>query len=432
MYFLGLDVGTSVVKGAIFTRDGQPIALRRSEYQLNYPHPGWIEIDPHLIWDKVKKLISQLVRSSNLKPEEVVTICPSVLGEAIVPVDKKLEPLYNFIEGWDGRENYYKEEISSLEEKIGRYKIYQITGVTLSLLASIHKILWLIKHKPEIYEKTFKFLFVEDFIIAKLTGEYFVDYSLACRSLLFDRIEKKWSKEILRKTALTPDLFSSPVASGTIVGSVTGSVANELGLSKKTKVVTGGHDQCCAALGAGIISEGPAFNGMGTVEVIAGVTEKPRSEYHLSDSNIANYCHVLKDKYLLLGVNPTFGMALKWFKNVFVKGTGSIESKENKAIYEIIIEKARESLPGARGLFFLPHLQGTFSGSFQSLNPNSKAAFIGLRPFHKFSDMMRAILEGVCFETKNLITEMERILKITNLRVSGGPIKAKDDAASNR
>jgi len=421
MYFLGVDVGTSMVKGAIFTEKGQLIALSRSEYRLNYPHPGWIEIDPHLVWDKVKKLISQLVRSSNVKPEEIVAICPSVLGEAIVPIDKKLRPLYNFIEGWDGRGNYYQEEMSFLEEKIGKYKIYQITGVTLSLLASIHKILWLIKHKPEIYEKTFKFLFMEDFIIAKLTGEYFVDYSLACRSLLFDRVEKKWSKEILRKTALSPDLFSLPVSSGTIVGSVVASVANELGLSKKTKVITGGHDQCCAALGVGIISEGPAFNGMGTVEVIAGVTERPRSEHHLLGSNIADYCYVLKDKYLLLGVNPTFGMALKWFKDIFLKEGNSIESKEDKAIYGIIIEKARQSLPGARELFFLPHLQGTFSGSFQALNPNSRGAFIGLKPFHKMSDVVRAILEGVCFETRNLMAEMEKVLEITNLRVAGGP-----------
>ncbi len=421
MYFLGLDVGTSVVKGAIFTEKGQPVALNRLEYQLNYPHPGWIEIDPDLVWDKVKKLISELVGSSNVKPAEIVSICPSVLGEAIVPINKKGKPLYNFIEGWDGRGNYYEEEISFLEEKIGRYKIYDISGVTLSSLASIHKILWLIKHKPEIYEKTFKFLFMEDFIIAKLIGEYFVNYSLACRSMLFDRVEKKWSEEILGEAALSPDLFSLPVPSGTIVGSVAEFVASELGLSEKTKVVTGGHDQCCAALGVGIISEGPAFNGMGTVEVIAGVTERPRLEHHLSDSNIANYCHVLKDKYLLLGVNPTFGMALKWFKDVFVKGRNSIENREGRGIYEIIIEEAEQSSPGAKGLFFLPHLQGTFSGSFQALNPNSRAAFIGLRSFHKIGDMVRAILEGVCFETRNLIIEMEKVLEITDLRVSGGP-----------
>lgn len=421
MYFLGLDVGTSVVKGAILNEKGQLLALNQLEYRLHYPRPGWIEINPDIIWDKVKKLILQLVRGSNVKPKEIVSICPSVLGEAVLPVDKRARPLYNFIEGWDGRGNYYQEEISFLEEKIGRYKIYQITGVTLSLLASIHKILWLIKHRPEIYQKTSKFLFMEDFIINKLTGEYAVDYSIACRSILFDRVKKKWSEEILKEVSLSPDLFSSPVSSGTIVGSVVGSVANELGLSEKTKVVMGGHDQCCAALGAGIISEGPAFNGMGTVEVIAGVTDSPRSEHHLSDSNIVNYCHVLKDKYLLLGLNPTFGMALKWFRDVFAKGKNSIESKDDKGIYEIIIEKAQQSLPGAKGLFFLPHLQGTFSGSFQALNPNSKAAFIGLKPFHKTGDMVRAILEGVCFETRNLMLEMEKVLEITNLRVSGGP-----------
>lgn len=414
MCLLGIDIGTSSCKATIIDFEGNIKGQAYKEYSLVTSKPGWQEIDPNVVWSSVKEVI---VKScAQYKGDHIKAVSVSSFGEAATPIDHQGNVLYNSIIYIDTRG---KEEAAYLKEKLGYEKILSITGASVHPMYTISKIMWLKKHMPELYKNTWKFLLFADFILFKLGAKPHTDYSLAARTMAFDIINKRWSTEILACAGVEIEKFGEPVQSGTVVGKISKSTAKELGLSSDLLLVAGGHDQPCAALGAGVIKNDIAVDGLGTTECITPAFDRAVISDAMARNSFACVPHVKKDMYVTYAFTFTSGSMLKWYRDNFGREYVEEATRLGVNVYSLMIEK---TLKVPSHVFVIPHFAGAAT---PYMDTNAVGAIIGLNINTKAEDIFKAILEGITFE---MMVNVERLseagVKVHEMRVVGGLSKS--------
>jgi len=414
MSLLGIDVGTTGCKVIAFDLEGKILASSYQEYPLIYPKPGWMELDGELIWKKVAGALKDVASKVSRDPIEALSV--SSLGESFVPIDRNGRILDNAIASFDNRTLGYTRQ---LRKKISDIEILKITGQTPSEIPTLHKLLWLKKMRTAVFKKIWKILCFEDFILFKLGGITATDYSLAARTMAFDMNTKKWSERLLGITDISPFIFPSLYPSGTVVGEVSKKVADEVGLPTNTKLVTGGHDQPCGALGTGVVKSVLAVDATGTVESIAVSLDKPVLNNTMVKNNLCCYPHTAEGKFVSLVYNFTGGSLLRWYRDTFGEYEIFQARKYNKDIYDIILRDVKNT---PSPLLVLPHFAGTGTPYFDF---QTKGAILGLTLGTSKNDFIRGLLEGVTFEMKLNLEIWEKVgIKLKRLRVIGGGAKS--------
>lgn len=385
MAYIGIDIGTSGCKASVIDVDGNILAYSYKEYCLKFPKPGWVEIDPEEVWQAVKYVIYHAIRAHG----DVRALAISSFGEAVVLLDENDAVLGNSIFYSDIRGS---EEIRDIITAIDREKLQKITGMPVNPMYSANKLIWLKKHEPEQYFRARKMMLMGDYITYKLTGERVIDLSLASRTMLLDIHEGKWSEEVAGAFGIDVSLFSKPVRSGTVIGKVSRSVAEELCIPSDLVVIAGGHDQACAALGAGAVFPGDSVDGMGSSECITIVMNK---ESITSDMFEHNYCcepFVINARYITLAFNTTSGAAIKWYRDTIEDERFNNFKGKKHEFYSLLDS---ECTPGPSPLLFLPYLAG--SGT-PFMDAEASGALLGIKLSTKKADIYKTILESICFE----------------------------------
>ncbi len=416
---MGVDVGTSGSKSALYTPDGKMEAFGYREYSEYSPRPAWIELDPEEVWTKVKASIAESI--SRVDVEEIQGVAFSALGEAVLPIDPDGECLYPAITAYDARSSGYRDLMRWWESKIDQVGLFGITGTPLNAMPSVNKVLWFREKMPDIFLKAWKFVCFEDFMVYKLTAQPSISHSLASRTMMLDVTKRDWSEELLELTNLDRNLFSQPRASGEIVGEVSSEASDETGLPRGMPVLAGGHDQACGALGVGVVEEGPVMDACGSVECVAAAMEKPVVTERMLEYGQCCNCHAVRGLYLTLGFFPSSGIVLRWYRDTFAEKERDEARRKGVDVYDILTEIASTAPPGASKLLLLPHLVGSGTGQPPTLNRNSKGAILGLSMFHDKASIIRAILEGVSFELRRVIESIEACgIRVSELRAVGG------------
>ena len=418
MYLLGLDVGTTGCKSVIFSPDGNIISSAYGEYKLYHRKPGWSELNPEEVWNTTRETIRRSIDEGKINPKEIAALSTSVLGDAFIPVDDAGAPLYWSMTTVDARAT---EQTRWWEENFGPDRMYRITGQPLTSSMPIYplpKIQWLREHEPDVYRRAAMFLCWEDYVNMKFCGKPVVDFSVASRTMMFDIVKKEWSREILEAAELTEDLLPETQPAGTVIGQLTSEAAEETGLSEKTLVVTGGHDQACGALGAGIVQSGPAMDATGTVECIGVILKALSLTEQARLQGFAVHHYVIEDKYFLFGFNPTSGVVLRWFRDNFAEKEREEAGKRGINVYDLLTSMAAKSPLGAKELFLLPYFEGSGTPTF---NRKARGVFLGLTLAHSKNEVLRAMLEGLSYELRTNIEAIERQgTEITEIRAIGG------------
>ena len=414
MSLLGIDLGTTGCKVAIFDRFGEVLSMEYKEHPLIHPKEGWVEIDPNFIWNNIINLLKKA--NQKVKKDKVKAFSISCQGEAIIPVDKDGNSLYNAIVTFDSRT---RQQYEFWKRTLGEKKIFKITGMPLHPMYSINKIMWIQKNLKYIYKKTYKFLCFEDYIFSKFGIIPTIDYSLAARTMAFDITSKNWSEEILKEAKVSIDLLPEVRPSAEIVGEICPTISNKVGLGKSIFGVTGGHDQACGAFGAGIIEENTAINATGTSDVIATVL----NEIYLTDSMLKNnypcYPYVVKDKYLTTTFNLTGGLLLRWYRDNFCYEEKKIARKKKVNVYTLIDENIFKK---PVNIFILPHFVGSGTPYIDS---KSKGIMMGLDLEVDKAKITRAILESNAYDLKmNLEMLRKSGVNVNKIIAIGGGAKS--------
>ncbi len=416
-YLLGLDVGTTGCKAIVLDPEGEVKSYGFQEYEVVYPKIQWAEQSPETVWNSVKKVVKEAIEKANVKMIKAIGL--SVQGDAIIPVDKNIEPLYPAILGMDYRSNKEAEECS---EVFGDRYLFEKTGMRPHPMNSLTKILWLKRHKRDVYNKTYKFMTYADFILAKLgvdSKDPVIDFTMASRTMAFDLKKREWSQEILSKLDIDESLFSRPLPSGRIVGEISAKLADELNIDRGTLLVTGGHDQTCAGIGAGLVKEGISLDSHGSAEVISTALNKPYLNELMYESYYPCYIHAKENMYFTFALLHVSGIIFRWYRDNFAFEEIKIAKNQGRDPYDLITERLSRE-PSC--LFVLPHFNG--SGT-PYCDLTSKGAILGLNLKVDKYDIAKAIMEGLTYELKINIERMKLCgIDLGEVRCVGGASKS--------
>lgn len=385
---VGLDIGTTRCKALLVNLEGTTLASAISEYPINTPHPGWAEQDPMLVYRAALSVIRKVCQE--VKDIDILGIGLSVQGEAVIPLDAKGRPLRAAILGMDIRP---VEENKILYQHFGT-SLYENTGMPIHTVNTLPKLLWIKRHEPKVWAETRRFVLYEDFFALYLSGFPAISKCLASRTQMYDIRQQLWFSEVLDFLELSKDKLSTLAPSGTPVGKILKSVRKTLRIKSNPEVVLGGHDQACAAFGAGVIEPGASLISTGTAEVILSVTERPLITHEMATSNISCYHHVVPDRYLIMTLNHCGGIVLQWFRDNFCLEEIKKAKRIGRDAYEIILA----DLPMEPSqLLTFPYFSG--SGSPWP-DPAARAGIVGIGLLTTKKHFVKSLLEGLCYELR--------------------------------
>jgi xylulokinase len=415
MAYMGIDIGTTGCKAAVFDVAGKLLSSSYREYPLIIPRPGWAELDS----EKVISACFEVIReAASQTADSVRALAVSSQGEAFTPLAADGSFLCNAMVSSDARAAEIAESWSA---EFGKEKLYHITGHTAHPMFTVFKLLWLRDNAPQIWKETAKFLCFEDLLSYKLGAEAAMGWPLAGRTMLFDVVKKDWSDEILQAVGINREQLARPLASGSIAGVVSAGIAAELGLPENTKIVTGGHDQTIGALGAGVFREGCAMYATGTVECITPAFSEAVFSDSLFRNNLCTYNYSLGEMFTTVALSLTGGNLLKWFRDEF--GQMEVEAAKHGGInaYELLMHDMPKS---PSSLLVLPYFTPTGTPYFDI---EATGAILGLRLSTGRAEILRALLEGVAMEMKLNLDILEKSgIVIDELRAIGGGAKNRD------
>ncbi len=427
-YILTHDLGTSGNKAALFDLNLELISQTKEDYPLYYPKPGWAEQNPENYWDAVKKATNTLIHQSNIDADEILTIVFDCQMNCTIPIDNEGNALMNSISWLDTRAAPLTRKFSKGLIKISGYGLknilmfLKITGGAPGFNGKdpISHILWLKENKPEIYEKTYKFLSVKDFIIYRCTKKAVTSRDLGHTSWMMNSNPGifEWSDEILKKFKIDRNKLPEIKKSTDIVGELTIEASKELNLKSGTPVFVSSGDLTSAALGSGAIIDNKLIVCLGTADWVAAHTSK-----RLKD--IAHYAGSIsssQENYLCISKQETGATCLDWVIQQMFRSElerFKVSSEELYLHLNSITEKAEV---GSKNLIFTPWMFGERS---PINDPNVRGGFYNLSLEHTRDNILRSIYEGVAFNIKwSLITIEKLVGKSEEINCIGGGAKS--------
>ncbi|NLE68264.1 MAG: hypothetical protein GX608_12665, partial [Lentisphaerae bacterium] len=364
---------------------------------------GTRELDPLDIWEKTKAVLSDVGKQCG----GISALAVSSFGEAFVCVDASGREISRVMVFTDrrGEDEYFAAMKTSSDAEIAR-----ICGLPPSTTYSVSKLLHLKYNEKETFLKTHKFLLIEDYIYFKLSGEAYTDYSLACRTMLFDIRKKEWSAPLMEKFGFDPDRFSTPVQSGAVIGQISAAIARETGLPASLRLVMGGHDQPVNAMGAGVRKNSTVCS-MGTTECMTPVFSSPLPYRVTLESSLSSEPFLVNDMYCTLAYNVTSGLAVKWFFDTFAPA----ERPDGHPPYALFEKNAPKE---PTRLTVQPYLMG--SGTPYN-DHRARFALLGADVGTSRYDIYKAVLEGLCMDQRlNLEIIRHEGIRIDSIICVGG------------
>ncbi len=383
-FLIGIDLGTTNVKGSLFSENGELISTSSESLELITNSEGCAEQDPEEWWAKTKRVIRGLDAGDG-NFDRVVGIGISSQGGTLVLTDEDRKPLANAITWLDKRSQSVSDEI--LKTNDNSY-FYRQTGWQILGSLPLSNLYWLKANRPDLMKKAKYLMMANDYLIYKLTGISLMDPSNACMSMLFNVLDNDWDDELLDLAGVKRENLSPVSSSGVVAGILLKNVAEEVGLPKDVIVANAAHDQYACALGANVVEPGDILLSTGTAWVILAITEK----LIFDEKNFfAAGRHVIEDRFGLLAAISTGGVTLEWFiKNILGK-----EDKDRKQFYAELDENIQRRADRQSKIVFLPYLSGS---SAPSWNKNARALFAGLSISTNAYDLINSIMESLVYE----------------------------------
>jgi xylulokinase len=404
---IGLDVGTTSTKALLFNPQGEILASASQSYALITSEGDRVEQDPQDLWQAALTTLRSLARQ--IRPaDRVHAICQSSQGGTTIPADNAGDPVFNAISWMDQRA---RSEGGQALERFSEEEFYRTTGWPFHATLPFRHMLWLRKQTPEVFQRARRFLFVNDFIGHRLTGEYCMNPSDASITHLFNIEQGDWDERLLDLASIQRQQLSPLKPSGAVVGVLTKQASLETGLPSGIPLINGAHDQYCAAVGLGVTSPGPMLLSCGTAWVLLAVPETLEIGYQ---SRMAISCHAVPERWGAMRALGGVGASVEWLiDQIFATADKLIERKQ---LYAAVNESVLSSQPGAGGLLFYP-----LSGGHTEIVFAGRGGFIGMNLKHTRADMTRAVLEGVVFDLRWTLEEIQAAgVQVDEMKMVGG------------
>lgn len=436
IYVIAYDVGTTGMKTCLFEVDKtiKPITNAYGAYNLYMVGDGGAEQDPNEWWAAMCSTTKELFSKTDIKPSQIAGISFCSQAQGLVLVDKDGNPVRRAMSYMDQR----------AKEELKKYMAYgiQIAGANIvpllkSLIATgavacsvkdpVYKYKWVEAHEPDVYKRIHKWLDVKDFLICRCTGEFAMTKDSAFATLLYDTRKGKegWSKSVTGIFDVNMDHLTRIVESTDVVGTVTAKAAAELGLAEGTPVFGGGSDSSLIGVGAGSTASGDTHIYQGTSGWVGTVVDKQLVD---TSAMIAAIVGADPKTFNYFAELETAGKCLEWVRDhlcldeigIFKQKTDVAEDPETEytSLYDYMTKVISEVPAGSNGVIFTPWLHGNRC-PFE--DPNASGMFFNISIDTGKSEMLRAVIEGVCFHLNWMLEAQNKKIKTSDVvRFVGG------------
>lgn len=415
-YILGIDMGTTSMKAAVFDHAGQQKAAAVVEYDLLTPSTNFVEAPCDTYMKAIQECMKVIDAKGAVNLRDVTVVGFSVQGETLCLLDEDAQPLKNAIIWMDNRAG---DQAAELRERFGDELCYEVTGqVSFEACWPAAKILWVRENEPELFRKIRHILLLEDYIIYQLTGKFVAEGSLLTSTEYWDIRTKKYWPEMLEFLKVDPAWLPEIRESGEVVGTILPEMADLLGISPNARICTGCLDQAAGAIGVGNIKPGIFSENIGAALAIC----VPTSELIYDPNRLMPVHYFATPDTYMMHTFTTGGMCLRWFRDGFCADEIRMQDATGLDSYYLMDKEADRVAPGSDGLITLPHLQGSMA---PDVNLNAKGVFYGATLKHKKPHFIRSIMESLGYIIcRNLEAIGSMGLEVKQIRTMGGGSKS--------
>jgi len=418
-FIIAYDLGTGGNKASLYDANGRCLAENFVSYPTQYPATGWHEQRPDDWWDAVVKSTNRLLKEAPIEKDEIC--CCGISGHSlgVVPLDSNGKLLREATPIWS--DSRAQAQSIKFFEKVDEKEWYLMTGNGFPPpLYSVFKMMWYRDNEPDMFKNIHKIIGTKDYINYKLTGKMVTDYSYASGCGVYDLVNWEYSEAMLNASGLPKDIFPDIVPSTEVIGELTPEASETLNLPMHLKVVAGGVDNSCMALGARSFQEGRVYNSLGSSSWIAVSSGLP-----LLDDRTRPYVftHVVPGMFMSAMAIFSSGSSFRWLRDQLCQSMVSEAEKKDIDPYELMTREAEISPVGSNAIIFNPSLAG---GSSLDDSPNIRGAFMGLDLGHTRSDIIRSVMEGVAIGLRQVLDELKSLTSIAGeMTVVGGSSRSQ-------
>ncbi len=410
MHLIGIDVGTGGSRAVLIDAAGKIAAAATVEHEpFVSPQTGWAEQDPRDWWRASAAAIRSAINQANIPAATIKAVGLTGQMHGSVLLDESDRVLRPALIWCDQRS---AEQCRKLTTTVGASRLIQLTCNPALTGFTLPKLLWVRDNEPETWGRVRSVLLPKDYVRFRLTGDKATDVADGSGTLLLNVAARHWSSEMLAAADIDQALLPRLYESQEITGAVSQQAAEETGLRAGTPVIAGAGDQAAGAVGLGIVRPGMVSATIGTSGVVFAATNTPALD---PKGRVHTFCHALPERWHVMGVTQGAGLSLRWFRDQFGVGANDMVGADP---YDSLTAEGACVAPGADGLLWAPYLMGERT---PHLDPDARAALVGLTASHTRAHVIRAILEGVAFSLKDSFEILKELnVPCKTIRLGGG------------
>lgn len=419
-YAIAYDLGTGGAKASLVSDKGEIIKDSFIPYKTYFSEDSWQDQRPDDWWGAIVESTHKLLADRTAEEvNNIVSLAISGHSLGVVPIGKDGSLLRELTPIWSDQRA--EKEAEEFFQKVNYEEWYMTTGNGFPAPCySVFKIMWYKAHEPEMFERIDKVIGTKDYCNYMFSGVLATDPSYASGSGVFNL--KKWGydERYIQASGVGAELFPEIVASDGVLGTITPEVARLTGLPEHVKVICGGVDNSCMALGAKGNADGRVYTSLGSSAWIALVANEPVLDFKYKPYVFA---HLIPNMYASATCIFSAGSSFQWVRNNLCKDLMEAEKSGGLNSYDAMNKLAEASVVGANGVIFNPSLAG---GSSIEPTPNITGGFAGLKLQHTREDLIRASMEGVALNLKKAL-DIFRLYypNIEKMLIVGGGAKSK-------
>ncbi|HWB86771.1 MAG TPA: xylulokinase [Bryobacteraceae bacterium] len=401
--WMGIDIGTGGSRALLVDEKGRVRAgFTAPHEEMRMEKPLWAEQRPEDWWDAAQQAVRGALAQAGISGKQVKGIGLSGQMHGLVILDEACRVIRPSLIWCDQRS---QAQVDAINAKLGRENILKYIANPVLTGFTLPKLLWVRDHEAANFARVRKMLLPKDYVRFRLTGDFASEVSDASGTAVFDVVNRRWSHEMMDGLGLDRAILPRCYESSDVTGTISAEAAERTGLQAGTPVVGGGGDQAASAVGNGIVEAGIVSCTLGTSGVVFAHMEEVAYD---PAGRVHTFCHAVRGKWHVMGVTQGAGLSLQWFRNQFAPGTE----------YNTLSAEAEKSPAGAQGLFWLPYLMGERT---PHLDATARGGWIGLTAKHSRADLIRALIEGVCYSQRDCLDVIEGLgIEAQSVRASGG------------
>lgn len=404
MSILVIDVGTTSMRGILYSENGEKLAVDQRPNHVRFEANGWVSESPADWENNTTEIVKAITGDRNVNVSAIEAVAITSQRSSIIPVDAEGRPLMDTIMWQDVRN---REICRRLEPR--NAELFAKTGSRVNSVFSGSKMTWVREERPDLYAKTRRFVNIPEYINFLMTGAYCSDYTYASRSGLMNLAEKKWDPELLKLYQVDGSKLLPLVEPGSVAGHVSPSFAERTGLPAGIPVIHAGGDQQCAAIGQGVTREGNVSVVLGTGGFLIAACD--RIPEHLKDDVICN-CASIAGKYVIEANVLACSAAFDWFVHEFY---------DMADIDYSVTEGELQKVSGVSDVLVIPYLKGRGAPDW---NADAKAVFADVTLATTRAAMFKGLMEGIFMELANHLDNFSEYIPLKAICASGGLTKS--------